>query len=52
MIEIYLNPANEMIWSSQGETEYQTTPDNIKAAKDLIAELTQRGVDTSIIECN
>lgn len=32
MIEIYLNPANEMIWSSLGETEYSTTPDNIQAA--------------------
>lgn len=39
MIEIYLNPANEMIWSSLGETEYSTTPDNIQAAQELIMEL-------------
>jgi tetratricopeptide repeat protein 21B len=32
MIDIYLNPLNEMIFSSLGETEYSTTPDNIKAA--------------------
>lgn len=32
MIEIYLNPLNEMIYSSQGETEYSTTADNIRAA--------------------
>lgn len=36
MIEIYLNPLNEMIYSSLGETEYNTTNDNIKAAQDLI----------------
>jgi hypothetical protein len=29
MIDIYLNPANEMIWSSLGETEYSTTGDNV-----------------------
>lgn len=52
MIEIYLNPLNEMVYSSQGETEYSTSPDNIKAAQDLITELNNRGVDTVIIECN
>jgi tetratricopeptide repeat protein 21B len=36
MIEIYLNPLNEMIFSSLGETEYNTTTDNIKAAQDLM----------------
>ena len=29
MIEIYLNPANEMIFSSQGETGFTPSPDNI-----------------------
>ena len=52
MIDIYLNPLNEMVYSSQGETEYTTSPDNIKAAQDLIAELNNRGVDTVIVECN
>jgi tetratricopeptide repeat protein 21B len=32
MIEIYLNPLNDMIFSSIGESEFTTTPDNIKAA--------------------
>lgn len=52
MIDIYLNPLNDMIFSSIGETEYSTTPDNIRAAQDLITELNNRGVDCSIIECN
>ena len=52
MIEIYLNPLNEMIFTSIGEPEYTPTPDNIRAAQDLIAELNHRGVDTTIIECN
>jgi hypothetical protein len=51
MIEIYLNPLNEMIYSSLGETEYNTTTDNIRAAQDLMQELNNRGVDTSIFEC-
>jgi tetratricopeptide repeat protein 21B len=51
MIEIYLNPLNEMIFSSLGETEYNTTTDNIRAAQDLVNELNTRGVDTSIFEC-
>jgi hypothetical protein len=29
MIEIYLNPGNEMIFSSQGETGFTPSPDNI-----------------------
>jgi len=41
-----------MIFSSLGETEYSTTPDNIKAAQDLIQELANRGADTTIIECH
>jgi len=32
MIEIYLNPLNEMIFTSTGEAEYTPTADNIKAA--------------------
>lgn len=32
MIEIYLNPLNEMIFISSGEGEYDSTPDNVKAA--------------------
>jgi hypothetical protein len=51
MIDIYLNPLNDMIFTSIGESEYSTTPDNIRAASDLINELNNRGVDTSIIEC-
>ena len=52
MIEIYLNPANEMIFSSQGETGFTPSPDNIAQAKILIVELQARRVETSIIECN
>ncbi len=53
MIEIYLNPLNEMlVTQTTGEPEYTPTPDNIRAAQDLITELNNRGVDTTIIECN
>jgi hypothetical protein len=52
MIEIYLNPLNEMIYSAVEGAEYQSTPDNLRAAMDLIRELNNRGTDTSIIECN
>jgi len=51
MIEVYLNPANDMIFSSIRETEYGTTSENIQAAKELVEELKVKGVDTSIIEC-
>ena len=50
MIEIYLNPANELIYSSILETDYATTPENIQAAKELIEELKVKGVDTSIVQ--
>lgn len=50
MIEIYLNPANDLIYSSILETDYATTPENIQAAKELIEELKVKGVDTSMIE--
>ena len=53
MIEIYLNPLNEMIVTqTTGEPKYTPTVDNVKAAQDLIGELNHRGVDTTIIECN
>lgn len=52
MIDIYLNPLNDMIYTSVEASEYQSSPENIKAAQDLIRELNNRGVDTSIIECN
>jgi tetratricopeptide repeat protein 21B len=51
MIEIYLNPANDLIYSSILETDYQTTADNIGAAKSLIKELNMKGTDTSVLEC-
>jgi tetratricopeptide repeat protein 21B len=51
MVEIYLNPANDMIYSSILETDYGTTPENIAAAKELVEELKVKGCDTSIIEC-
>lgn len=51
MVKIYLNPANEMIYSSQQEPQSSTTAENIEAAKELISELKVKGVDTSVIEC-
>jgi len=36
MIDIYLNPANDMIYSSILETDYGTTPENVQAAKELV----------------
>jgi len=51
MIDIYLNPANEMIYSSIVEIDYGTTPENIQAAKELVEELKVKALDTSIIEC-
>jgi tetratricopeptide repeat protein 21B len=51
MIEIYLNPANDMIFSSILETDYATTQGNIDAAKELVEELKVKGIDTSITEC-
>lgn len=52
MIEIYLNPLNEMIFSSVEEAQYTTTPDNITATMQLIQELNNRGIDTNLTECN
>ena len=50
MITVYLNPANEMIFSSQGETNYSTTPENISMAKELIQDLHKTDMDTSILD--
>ena len=51
MIDIYLNPLNDMIYTSVENSEFTTNSDNLKAAQDLIGELNNRGVDTSIIDC-
>lgn len=51
MVEIYLNPANDMIYSSILDTDYATTPENIEAARELVDELKVKGIDTSVIEC-
>lgn len=50
MIEIYLNPSNDMVFSSFGDEDqqYQTTPENIAIARELIDELSSRHVDTTI----
>lgn len=40
-----------MIYTSVENSEFTTNPDNLKAAQDLIGELNNRGVDTSIIDC-
>jgi len=51
MIEIYLNPANDMIFSSIAETDYGTTKENIDNARELTNELKVKGLDTTIVEC-
>ncbi len=51
MIEVYLNPANDMIYSSIQETSYATTKENIENARELTNELKVKGVDTTIVEC-
>jgi tetratricopeptide repeat protein 21B len=51
MIEIYLNPNNELLWSSSGENTSTTSAENIKAAESLIQELNARDFDTTILEC-
>jgi len=50
MIDIYFNPLNEMIYTASGDQEYSSTPDNLKAAGDLIGELAQRGVDITFFD--
>jgi hypothetical protein len=57
MIEIYLNPLNEMIFTSltgnsgTSAGEYTTPKENITMAETLIEELKTQGVDTSVLEC-
>jgi len=51
MIEIYLNPSNDLMFSSINESPFATTQDNIDSARDLVEELKTKGTDTSIIEC-
>lgn len=54
MIDIYLNPANEMIYTcikDNKASEYSSTNENLTSANELIEDLKQRGLDTSIIEC-
>jgi len=54
MIDIYLNPANEMIYTcikDNKASEYSSTQENLTSANELIEDLKQRGLDTSIIEC-
>lgn len=57
MIEIYLNPLNEMIFTSltgssgTSAGEYTTPSENIVMAETLIDELKTQGVDTSVLEC-
>lgn len=51
MIDIYLNPANDLIYSSIIPTDYMTTIENLQAAKELVKELELKGVDTSVTEC-
>ncbi len=52
MIEIYLNPYNEIMYSCQdkGHT-YEISNENLKAAEALIEKLQMRNYDTTILEC-
>lgn len=57
MIEIYLNPANEMMYTcitdqQSGDAQYATSASNIAVARELIEELAGKGVDTTILECS
>jgi len=58
MVEIYLNPAQEMQYTliedqqnSQSQ-QYSTTASNIAVARELIEELATKNVDTTILECS
>lgn len=52
MIQIYLNPHNEIIYSSKEKAAvYKTSPENMKAAEALIKELSMKGYETTILEC-
>lgn len=54
MIDIYLNPANEMVFTNieDQKESHHTTLENISIAKVLIQELANKGIDTTILECN
>lgn len=57
MIEIYLNPGQEMMFTSiadqmSGDAQFSTTASNIAVARELIEELAVKGVDTTILECS
>jgi len=56
MVEIYLNPAQEMLVTliedqQNNNATSQTTPQNIQVARELIEDLASKGVDTTIFEC-
>lgn len=56
MVEIYLNPSQEMqytlIEDQQSNKENQTTSQsNIQVARELIEDLANKNVDTTIFEC-
>lgn len=52
MIQIYLNPYDEIIYSSKDkEAVFKTSPENMKAAEALIKELSLKEYDTTILEC-
>ena len=52
MINIYLNPFDDIMYSSQekGPT-YETSPENLRAAESLIEKLQLRNQDTTVLEC-
>lgn len=58
MVEIYLNPAQEMQYTliedqqNNQSQQYSTTKDNINVARELIEELATKNVDTTILECS
>ena len=52
MTKIYLNPHDEMVYSSkEKQALYKTSPENMKAADALIKELAMKEYDTTILEC-
>ena len=59
MVEIYLNPSNDMQFTSIADQQQSdssnsqiTTASNIAVARELIEELSGKGVDTTIFECS
>lgn len=52
MVEIYFNPHDEIIYSSQNkEATYAIDAENQRAAETLIEKLQLRNYDTTILEC-